>query len=596
MAIDRSIQQRAVEVELGRADGSVASRFRIVKRITTVGSAVGADVRLAEAPPHWLSLHADGAALVVRELASGRERVATPGRVLDLATPADLPGLAVTLTVCAGDTDPPLAIGRLAAQLAAADSVGEALARLLDAVVEAVGADVGAVVLAERGAFSIAVSRDGDGAPLADAGELLSDTIIADVLAGGPALVADQLGGTAYAQVKSVVRLGLVAAVCLPLRLGDRTLGALFAGTRGRPALVSERRRAELDVVAALALPFVAQLRRPAPGPGRPTGLDGESAPMVELRRKVERVGPSTLSVLLSGPSGAGKEVVARALHAASPRRDAALIAINCAAIAPTLLDSELFGYKKGAFTGAMTDRPGLIELAAGGTLFLDEIGDMPAPMQAALLRVLEQREVRRLGDAEVRPVDFRLVAATHRDLRAEVAAGRFRDDLLFRLQEVTLVVPPLRARGDDVLLLAHTFLRQTEAQLGLAAQVLAPDAVAALRAHAWPGNVRELKAAVRRAAVLSDGVVIHAADLALDGDTEVTPALAAPVPAASGDDLGDTSRPLAEARDAFVLRYTRAALARVGGNRDEAARLLGIGVRTLYRYLESDGQGDERP
>jgi DNA-binding NtrC family response regulator len=210
--------------------------------------------------------------------------------------------------------------------------------------------------------------------------------------------------------------------------------------------------------------------------------------------------------------------------------------------------------------------------------------------MQAALLRVIEQREVRRLGDTEPRAVDFRLIAATHRDLAAEVAAGRFREDLLFRIQEVRIAAPPLAARGDDVVLLGRVFLRQIEAQLGLAVHELGADAVAAMRAHPWPGNVRELKAAMRRAAILADAPTIRAADLQLAAAAGAGPAGAAAAGAGAGasitGELGDTTRRLDDARDDFVRRYVQAALDRNGGNREAAARELGIGVRTLYRYI----------
>jgi DNA-binding NtrC family response regulator len=277
------------------------------------------------------------------------------------------------------------------------------------------------------------------------------------------------------------------------------------------------------------------------------------------------------------------------------------LIAINCAAVPATLLDAELFGYKRGAFTGAIADRAGLIEAAHGSTLFLDEVGDMPLPMQAALLRVLEQREVRRLGETEPRAVDFRLIAATHRDLVADVAAGRFREDLLFRLQEMRIDVPPLRDRGEDVLLLARAFLRQAEAQLGLLAHGIAADAIDVLLRYPWPGNVRELKAAMRRAAILAEGSTVRADDLQLAAPPAPRPAtppsgmqaiLRPPTPPGGTAqlpklaDLGDTARTLADARDDYVRRYVAAVLERCGGNREAAARELDIGVRTLYRYL----------
>ncbi|MEO7097090.1 MAG: sigma 54-interacting transcriptional regulator, partial [Polyangiales bacterium] len=275
--------------------------------------------------------------------------------------------------------------------------------------------------------------------------------------------------------------------------------------------------------------------------------------------------------------------------------------AINCASVAATLLDAELFGYRKGAFTGAMTDRVGLIEAADHSTLFLDEIGDMPMPMQAALLRVLEQREVKRLGDNLPKAVDFRLVCATHKDLEAEVAAGRFRADLLFRLREVTVDVPSLAARGDDIVLLAHAFLRQAEKQLGLAMHTLTDDAQAALKAHPWPGNVRELKSTMRRVAILADSKLIRAADLGI-ASTAPRPAdapraaVAPPPPggqAAAVRQLIDEAiapgaalQPLATLRDELVKRYVELAIERCDGDRDEAAKLLEIGVRTLYRYI----------
>jgi DNA-binding NtrC family response regulator len=374
------------------------------------------------------------------------------------------------------------------------------------------------------------------------------------------------------------------------MRLDGRTLGAVFLARHDRFS-ADDRTLAELQLLAAIAVPLLAQVRRTqAPASGGDE-LVGESKPIVALRALIKRVGAADLSALLHGPSGSGKELVARGLHRASARGDRPMIAINCASVAPTLLDAELFGYRKGAFTGAMTDRVGLIEAAHGSTLFLDEIGDMPLAMQAALLRVLEQREVKRLGDNVPRPVDFRLICATHRDLEAEVAANRFRADLLFRLREVTLEIPPLSERGDDVVLLAHAFLRQAEGQLGLALHTLTDDAQAALRAHPWPGNVRELKATMRRVAVLADSKLIRAADLGF------APAPRAPVAAAStpGTDpfrdwldatLGGPVQPLGTVRDELIRRYVELAVERHGGDREAAAKALEIGVRSLYRYL----------
>ncbi|MBK9037232.1 MAG: sigma-54-dependent Fis family transcriptional regulator [Myxococcales bacterium] len=550
------------------SSSGVAVRAPLVKQITTVGSAPAADLRVAALPAHWATIHRVGGAVDVHVLAGGQRLTLVADQVVQID------GYSVGL-VTAGET---LALDVLAERLAGADGPADALTTIVDGVIAVAGADLGAVILAERGGFTVAVARDASGRTLDDADQLLSDTIVDEVLGSGAAVRADDVAAGPYRDVRSVVRLGLRAVVCLPLRLGGRTLGAIFVGGRARPLVLPERVHADLKVVAALALPFLAQVRRrEAPAAG-PDDVLGDSAPIEAVRRLIARVGPTDLSVLIGGPSGAGKEVVARALHARSRRAGRPLVAINCAAVSPSLLDAELFGYRKGAFTGAASDRAGLIEAAAGGALFLDEIGDMPLAMQAALLRVLEQREVRRLGDTEARAVDFRLFAATHRDLAAEVAAGRFREDLLYRIQEVRIDVPPLRDRGDDVLLLARLFLRQIEQQLGLPTHALAPTAEAALRAHAWPGNVRELKAAMRRAAILADGSTIAVADLQLP---------AAPATPGAGPAAVDRDAPLAEARDAFVKAYVTAALARCGGDREAAALALGIGVRSLYRYLE---------
>ncbi|MFP2908759.1 sigma-54 interaction domain-containing protein, partial [Pyxidicoccus sp. 3LFB2] len=291
-------------------------------------------------------------------------------------------------------------------------------------------------------------------------------------------------------------------------------------------------------------------------------GLIGESHAMRELYRQVERLGPTSLHVLIQGETGTGKEEVARALHRRSGRRGR-LVAINCAALPESLIERELFGHARGAFSGAATDRAGLVEAADGGTLFLDEIGDMPFALQSRLLRVVQEREVTRLGESRPRKVDMRVLSATHQPLKTRVAQGTFREDLLYRLDEVRVEVPPLRERGDDVLLIAHHVLKQE----GRRAKGFTQKATEALRGHPFPGNVRELVSQVRRAAILAPGELIGAEDLELGADS--TPLV-----------------PLDVARDAFVQRYVREAIARSGGSKKEAAQALGIGLRSVFRYL----------
>jgi two-component system response regulator AtoC len=313
--------------------------------------------------------------------------------------------------------------------------------------------------------------------------------------------------------------------------------------------------------------------------------LVGHSTAMATLRATVRKVAPHKATVLVRGESGTGKEVVARALHALSPRAAGPFVAVNCGAIPAGLMESELFGHLKGAFTDAVRDRVGLVEQAAGGTLFLDEIGELQAGSQVKLLRVLQDSHVRRLAaDADVE-VDVRIIAATSRALEQEVSAGRFREDLLFRLDVLTLRLPPLRERPGDVALLAAHFLERARARMGAAvtARAIGAEARAALNAYSWPGNVRELENTIERAAVLCDGVEIDLASL-----PERISAARGPVPPAPASDPDDLSIKRASRRMEEAL--IRRALARTGGNRTRAAELLEISQRALLYKIKEYG------
>ncbi|MEO6597045.1 MAG: sigma-54 dependent transcriptional regulator [Planctomycetota bacterium] len=245
-------------------------------------------------------------------------------------------------------------------------------------------------------------------------------------------------------------------------------------------------------------------------------GLVGISPPMLELRSRIQKFGPANAAVLITGESGTGKERVAHALHATSRRATRAFVAENCAAIPETLLESVLFGHKRGSFTGAIKDHPGHFLSADGGTIFLDEIGEMRLPMQVNLLRTLQESEVRAVGDTKVKKIDVRVIAATNQDLEAAVKAGRFREDLFFRLNVLRLGMPPLRDRGDDVLLLARKFLSEAASKAGRRLE-LSADAQAVLRAARWPGNVRQLQNEMLRVAALCDGPTVAVKDLSAD-------------------------------------------------------------------------------
>ncbi len=309
--------------------------------------------------------------------------------------------------------------------------------------------------------------------------------------------------------------------------------------------------------------------------PTRVENIVGSSPGMVELFKLVSRVAGTKSSVLIRGESGAGKELIARTIHLNSPRRGHPFVAVNCMSFSEGVLESELFGHVRGAFTGATERRPGLFLEADHGTLFLDEIGDMSLSMQAKLLRVLQEQEVKPVGGTEMVPIDVRVVAATHRDLDALVRAGRFREDLYYRLNVVTLNFPPLRERLEDVPRIATHYLTVFSEQANRPIHGFTPEAMAALRAYAWPGNVRELVNVVERAVALAPGSVVEITDLP---EKLATRALIARAIAGQ-----PTDRPtLAEVTRRYVLQV----LGEVGGNKTEAARLLGVPRRTLYRML----------
>jgi two-component system NtrC family response regulator len=302
-------------------------------------------------------------------------------------------------------------------------------------------------------------------------------------------------------------------------------------------------------------------------------GLITSSEPMLKVCRTVEKVAPANATVLLLGESGTGKEVLARGVHELSPRAGKRFVAINCAAIPDTLLESELFGYEKGAFTGAAKQTIGKIEYANEGTLFLDEIGDLPMPLQAKLLRFLQERVIERLGGRGEIPVDVRVVCATHRDLAGMIREGSFREDLYYRMSEISVNIPPLRDRPGDAVLLAQAFLERYASEFGRKLKGYSADALCALEAHTWPGNVREMENMVKRATIMAEGSQICATDLGL------APAQADPRPFN-----------LRQVRETAERHAISRALAHSEGRIAQAAELLGVTRPTLYDLIAKIG------
>lgn len=303
------------------------------------------------------------------------------------------------------------------------------------------------------------------------------------------------------------------------------------------------------------------------------SGIISRDPGMLKVCRSVEKVAPSSATVMLLGDSGSGKELIARGLHNLSARQDKRFVAINCAAIPEHLLESELFGYEKGAFTGAQRQTLGKLELAHGGTFFLDEIGDMALALQAKLLRFLQERVIERVGGRSEISIDVRIVCATHQNLKALADSGRFREDLFYRLSEIVLMIPPLRERVGDSALLAHHFKNKFCASESRSVLNFSPEALAVIESYGWPGNVREMENCIRRAVIMADGPQITAADLGLPDSV-----------------AEEESVNLRQARDAAEYRVMVKALARVDGNIVKAAELLGISRPTLYDLMNHHG------
>jgi DNA-binding NtrC family response regulator len=436
---------------------------------------------------------------------------------------------------------------------------------LLEEILRAEGHEVEALASGDD-----AVARAGSGRPY--------DLVISDIRMGDG---ADGMEVLSAFQAKAPQ-----TPVILITAFGDVT-GAMAAIQRGAHDYVSKPFDvSELTTTVRRALErsrLLEESRQKKKTDGeRPKALAeivGKSPPMLDVYKMVARVAPTQSTILVIGESGTGKELVARAIHNHSPRAGGPFVAVNCTALVEGLLESELFGHTKGAFTGAVASKRGLFEEAQGGTLFLDEIGDVGPKMQAQLLRVLQEGEIRRVGGGEPVKVDVRVVAATNRELEEEVKAGRFREDLYFRINVVTIRLPPLRERPSDIPLLVNHFLakyaaRERRTDAGVAAQ-----AMAVLERYAWPGNVRELENVIERALALSKDGVILPSDL----PPEVS-GVHAPGPA--GTTLYDDRPTLAE----LERRYIELILRETGGNKKRAAEILGIDRRTLYRTLEREG------
>ncbi|WP_412070341.1 sigma-54 interaction domain-containing protein [Rubrivirga sp. IMCC43871] len=495
--------------------------------------------------------------------------------------------------MAAPDEPPVPALAALTEIAAALNSVRDPAAMLevmLDAALDVLEAERGFVLLEADGAgggavFEVRAQRNFSGDDL-EGVRPLSTSVVQEVLqTGEPVLVFEAEADERYGGVESVVLQHIQSIACVPLRLRGRQIGAVYLDavkTRGRftrdhlPFLRAVADQAAIALDAARREAALREENRRLLAEARDRhGFDeivGTSSAMEVVYETLRRVLDTDATVLIEGDTGTGKELVARALHYEGPRAEGPFVTLFCGSLPDDLLESELFGHRKGAFTGADIDKKGLFEAADGGTVFLDEVGDLSPKLQTALLRVLQTGEVRRVGDTAGRRVDVRVVSATNRPLDDLVEAGRFREDLLYRLNTIRVALPPLRQRGDDVILLATYFLDRFATGPRAHVTTFSPDALDAIRRHRWPGNVRELEGAVERAVVLARGTTVEVADLRL------------PEPA-PGEALDVSPGMTMKEVERLAVERT---LAASEGNVSATARTLGVSRRWIqYRLKE---------
>ncbi len=474
-------------------------------------------------------------------------------------------------------------------RLMGSTSLDEQLAALMDAIIEVTHAARGFLILLADGQPQVTVARNLRQQDLPEGVQHLSDSILQKVIQSRkPLIVSDALHDTQFKTAESVMNLQLASVMCAPLIAQGQLLGVLYVGNDSVRGLFEE---SSLDVLTIFAGQASLILQNALLLDQLKTDRDqlaeqlsdrkfgdiiGSCTPLLDVFNKVEKVATTNINVLVTGETGTGKELIARELHRRSPRVDDPFVVVNCGAIPENLMESELFGHVRGAFTGAVATRNGKFQAADKGTLFLDEIGEMPVALQVKLLRALQEKIVIKVGDTKPEEVDIRVVAATNRDLEEEIQKGNFREDLYYRLNVVNLHLPPLRERGDDVVLLAKYMLQKYSEEFSSKVKGFTPNALIAIRKYDWPGNVRQLENRIKKAIVLCDKTLIGPEDLDL---------------------FAEALKPiqtLAQAREDFQRRYILEVLERNNGNRTKTARDLGVDPRTIFRYLEREPDAPE--
>ncbi len=466
--------------------------------------------------------------------------------------------------------------------------LSELLQELMDVVIAVTNADKGFLILLEDNDLRVKVARNVRSENIDDAVAQLSDSIIAKVVkTRRPLIISDALKDDEFSSSMSVIKLQLCSVMCVPLMDKDSLIGLIYVGNDNVVELFEEEALEVLTIFAAQASLIVKNAllinelqldrknlreRLEAMRFGR---IIGSCDAMMEIFKKVEKVATTDISVLITGETGTGKELIAKEIHERSPRVKGNFVTINCGAIPENLLESELFGHVKGAFTGAVANKRGKFHVADGGTLFLDEIGELPPALQVKILRALQEKIITRVGDTRSEAVDIRVLAATNKNLEEEIQKGCFREDLFYRLNVVNLHLPPLRERGEDIMVIAKYFLNKYTEEFSAKVRGLSPNAVIAIKKYNWPGNIRQLENHLKKAVVLTEKALLSPEDLDLTSDS-LPPIL-----------------PLAQAKEDFQRSYINEILDRNNGNRTKTARDLGVDPRTIFRHLERE---DEHP
>ena len=468
-------------------------------------------------------------------------------------------------------------------RLAEIDDMDQLLEAIMDEVIDLTSAGKGFLLLCEADGLVVKTARNLKRETIQKETVEFSDSIVNQVLdTKKPVIVSDALNDTFFCQSRSVLQLKLCSVMCVPMIFGGALIGVLYVGNDNVVSLFENRSLEVLTVFASQAALLLAnaivrdelsddnaRMRQELEGK-KYGALVGDCPSMRQVFTRVEKVSTRAVNVLILGETGTGKELIAREIHRRSPRASGPFIPINCGAIPENLIESELFGHRRGAFTGATSDKRGCFQAADGGTLFLDEIGEMPLQVQVKLLRAVQERAITPVGESKPRPIDIRLLTATHVDLEAAIQHGKFREDLYYRINVVNVELPPLRDRGEDVILLARHFASILSTEYERPMQGFTQDGLRAIRRHRWPGNIRELQNRLRKALLFAEGAKLSAADLELNEDAQITEVL-----------------PLATAKDAFQERYIDQVLALNGGNRTQTARDLDVDPRTIFRHLE---------